>query len=397
MSTPGLATLPPLSLYIHIPWCVRKCPYCDFNSHALGENADELGATEAEYVRALVADLDSTLPSVWGRSVQTIFFGGGTPSLFSPSSIERLLAETRARLRVAPDAEITLEANPGTFEAAKFRDYRAAGVNRLSIGIQSFNDRHLKTLGRIHDAADAGKAIEIAQTNFDNFNLDLMYALPGQTLAEARADLAAAIATGAPHVSAYHLTIEPNTWFAKFPPPLPDDDTAAIIQENVEAMLGEAGYTHYEISAYARSGRACRHNLNYWRFGDYLGLGAGAHGKISFPDRIVREVRARNPQEYLRRIAEGTQVVERREVENADRVFEFMMNALRLAEGFDVALFTERTGLPIDVAATALNEAKSKGLIERNGERIRPTERGRGFLNDLLELFLPDAAPAPRR
>ena len=394
-----LATLPPLSVYVHIPWCVRKCPYCDFNSHALGENAGEsaeqLGATEAEYARALVADLDSALPSVWGRSVQSIFFGGGTPSLFAPSTIERLLAEVRARLRVAPDAEITLEANPGTFEAAKFRDFRAAGVNRLSVGIQSFNERHLRALGRIHDAADARKAIEIAQANFDNFNLDLMYALPGQTVAEARADLAEAIATGAPHISAYHLTIEPNTWFAKFPPPLPDDETAATIQETVEAALGEAGYEHYETSAYAQPGRACRHNVNYWRFGDYVGLGAGAHGKISFPDRIVREVRARNPQEYLRRVAEGTQIVERREVADADLIFEFMMNALRLSAGFEIALFTERTGLAIEAASPALAAAEEKGLIERDGGRIRPTERGRRFLNDLLELFLPEGAPAP--
>jgi len=378
-----LAALPPLSLYVHLPWCVRKCPYCDFNSHeARG------GLPEDEYVDALVADLESTLPSVWGRRVQAVFFGGGTPSLFSARSIDRLLAAIRARLPLEPDAEVTLEANPGTFESDKFRDFRAAGVNRLSIGIQSFDPVHLKALGRIHDEREAHRAVEIARTHFDNFNLDLMYALPAQTERAARRDVETAIASGAPHISAYHLTIEPNTFFAKHPPAVPDDDAAAAIHEAVERTLEGAGYVHYETSAFAKPGRESRHNLNYWRFGDYLGIGAGAHAKISFPDRIVREARVRTPAEYMRRVAEGTQAVERREVGRSELPFEFMMNALRLADGFEVAMFAERTGLPIAAAEAALARAEAKGLIARDPLRIRPTERGRRFLNDLLELFL---------
>ena len=378
-----LAALPPLSLYVHLPWCVRKCPYCDFNSHeARG------GLPEDEYVDALVADLESTLPSVWGRRVHAVFFGGGTPSLFSARSIDRLLAAIRARLPLEPDAEVTLEANPGTFESEKFRDFRAAGVNRLSIGIQSFDPVHLKALGRIHDEREAHRAVEIARTHFDNFNLDLMYALPAQTERAARRDVETAIASGAPHISAYHLTIEPNTFFAKHPPAVPDDDAAAAIHEAVERTLEGAGYVHYETSAFAKPGRESRHNLNYWRFGDYLGIGAGAHAKISFPDRIVREARVRTPAEYMRRVAEGTQAVERREVGRSELPFEFMMNALRLADGFEVAMFAERTGLPIAAAEAALARAEAKGLIARDPLRIRPTERGRRFLNDLLELFL---------
>ena len=378
-----LAALPPLSLYVHLPWCVRKCPYCDFNSHeARG------GLPEDEYVDALVADLESTLPSVWGRRVHTVFFGGGTPSLFTARSIDRLLAAIRARLPLEPDAEVTLEANPGTFESDKFRDFRAAGVNRLSIGIQSFDPVHLKALGRIHDEREAHRAVEIARTHFDNFNLDLMYALPAQTERAARRDVETAIASGAPHISAYHLTIEPNTFFAKHPPAVPDDDAAAAIHEAVERTLEGAGYVHYETSAFAKPGRESRHNLNYWRFGDYLGIGAGAHAKISFPDRIVREARVRTPAEYMRRVAEGTQAVERREVGRSELPFEFMMNALRLADGFEVAMFAERTGLPIAAAEAALARAEAKGLIARDPLRICPTERGRRFLNDLLELFL---------
>jgi oxygen-independent coproporphyrinogen-3 oxidase len=378
-----LAALPPLSLYVHLPWCVRKCPYCDFNSHEA-----RAGLPEDDYVDALVADLESTLPSVWGRRVYTVFFGGGTPSLFSARSIERLLAAVRARLPLDANAEITLEANPGTFESDKFRDFRAAGVNRLSIGIQSFDPAHLEALGRIHDDREAHRAVEIALAHFDNFNLDLMYALPGQTETGARRDVEAAIASGAPHISAYHLTIEPNTFFARHPPPLPNEDAAAAIHDVVEGSLAAAGYAHYETSAYAKPGRESRHNLNYWRFGDYLGIGAGAHAKISFPDRIVREVRARTPAEYMRRVAEGTQTVERREVGRSELPFEFMMNALRLAAGFDIALFTERTGLPISAGEAPLAQAEAKGLVERDHVRIRPTERGRRFLNDLLELFL---------
>ncbi len=381
----ALTALPPLALYVHIPWCVRKCPYCDFNSHeARGD------VPEREYVEALVTDLESTLPQVWGRRVQTIFFGGGTPSLFSAASIDALLVAFRARLQLAPDCEITLEANPGTFEAGKFRDFRAAGVNRLSIGIQSFSGTHLAALGRIHDADEARRAVEIAHAHFDNFNLDLMYALPRQTLDEADADVAAALACAAPHLSFYHLTLEPNTLFHRHPPPLPDDDLAAAIHDHVEARLDAAGYVHYETSAYARPGREARHNLNYWRFGDYLGIGAGAHAKLSFHDRIVRETRARTPAEYMKRVAEATQVVERRELARRDLPFEFMMNALRLAEGFPVAMFAERTGLQINAAERGLAAAEAKGLIERTTERIRPTLLGRRYLNDLLVLFLPD-------
>ena len=380
-----LAALPPLALYVHIPWCVRKCPYCDFNSHELRE-----ALPEGAYVDALIADLERALPSVWGRRVHSIFFGGGTPTLLTARAIDRLLAAFRARLQLAADAEITLEANPGTFEAEKFRDFRAAGVNRLSIGIQSFDPRHLKALGRIHDDREARRAIEIAHASFDNFNLDLMYALPEQTLSEAEADVAEALAARAPHLSFYHLTLEPNTLFHRFPPPLPDEDTSAAIGDMVEERLVGAGYMHYETSAYARPGAECKHNLNYWRFGDYLGIGAGAHSKLSFHDRIVREMRFKQPREYLSRVAAGDAVQERHPVERRELGFEFMMNALRLADGFDVTLFLERTGLQIAAVDRQLVAAEAKGLIERDHVRIRPTALGRRFLNDLLQLFLPE-------
>ncbi len=379
-----LAQLPPLALYVHIPWCVRKCPYCDFNSHQVrGE------LPEREYVAALLRDLEGSLPDVWGRRVVSIFFGGGTPSLFSAQSIDALLSALRARLPLAADCEITLEANPGTFEAEKFRGYRAAGVNRLSIGIQSFNPQHLLALGRIHDETEARRAIEIAQHSFDNINLDLMVALPKQTPEEAAADVEAALGAGTAHLSFYHLTLEPNTLFHRHPPPLPDDDTAAAMQDRVAERLAQAGYRHYEISAYAKPGRECRHNLNYWRFGDYLGIGAGAHSKISFPGRVVRSVRFKQPKEYLQRAATGAAVQESHEVGRADLVFEFMLNALRLSEGFPVGSFAERTGLQIAVAEKPLREAEARGLIARDHERIRPTELGLRFLNDLLQLFLP--------
>jgi len=379
-----LAQLPPLALYVHIPWCVKKCPYCDFNSHsARGE------LPEREYVAALLADLERSLPDVWGRRVGSIFFGGGTPSLFSAQSIDALVSAFRARLPLAADCEITLEANPGTFEAEKFRGYRAAGVNRLSIGIQSFNPKHLAALGRIHDEAEARRAIEIAQQSFDNINLDLMYALPRQTPEEAAADVEEALGAGTAHLSFYHLTLEPNTLFHRHPPPLPDDDTAAAMQDRVAERLAQAGYVHYEISAYARPGRECRHNLNYWRFGDYLGIGAGAHSKISFAERVMRSARCQQPKEYLQRAAAGAAVQESHEVGRADLVFEFMLNALRLAEGFPVGLFAERTGLQIAVAEKPLREAEVRGLIVRDHQRICPTELGQRFLNDLLQLFLP--------
>jgi len=385
-----LANLPPLALYVHLPWCVHKCPYCDFNSHEARD-----GVPEDAYVAALLADLETALPHVWGRRTHAIFLGGGTPSLFSARAIDVLLAGIRARLNLEPGAEITLEANPGTFESDKFRDFAAAGVNRLSIGIQSFNPGHLAALGRIHDAHEARRAVEIAQSHFANFNLDLMYALPGQTLEDAMSDVTAAVATGAPHLSFYHLTLEPNTLFFRHPPQLPDEDTQADIHDSVARHLVDAGYTHYETSAYARAGKACRHNLNYWRFGDYLGIGAGAHAKISFADRIVREVRARTPAEYMRRIALGAQIVERRELASGELPFEFMMNALRLTDGVPVATLTERTGVSIAALQEPLAAAESKGLIARDHQRIRPTALGQRFLNDLLQLFLPEPAAVP--
>jgi len=379
-----LGVLPPLALYVHIPWCVKKCPYCDFNSHqARGD------VPERAYVEALITDLELALPDVWGRRVHSIFLGGGTPSLFSAAAIETLISAFRARLQLAGDCEITLEANPGTFEAEKFRGYREAGVNRLSIGIQSFNPAHLKALGRIHDDGEARRAIEIAQNHFDNINLDLMYALPQQTPEEARADVEAALQAGTTHLSFYHLTLEPNTLFYRHPPALPDDDAAASMQDAIAQALAGGGYVHYETSAWAKPGRECRHNLNYWRFGDYLGIGAGAHGKLSFRDRIARTVRWKQPREYLERVAEGRPMQESREIERADLPFEFMMNALRLPEGFSVSSFAERTGLQIVLAEKPLAEAEARGLIVRDHERIRPTDLGQRFLNDLLQLFLP--------
>jgi len=384
-----LTALPPLSLYVHMPWCVRKCPYCDFNSHELKGTL-----AETEYVDALTADLELSLPLVWGRRIHSVFFGGGTPSLFSAAAMDRLLMALRARLSIEPDCEITLEANPGTFEAAKFRDYRAAGINRLSIGIQSFNPAHLAALGRIHDDTEAWRAVEIASKHFDNFNLDLMYALPRQTPAEAEADCAAAVSCGTTHLSFYHLTLEPNTVFYSKPPALPDDDAAAGMQEAIETRLAAAGFEHYETSAYAKAGRECRHNRNYWLFGDYLGIGAGAHSKLSFADRIIRQARYKQPKTYFDQLQKNAPVFEEHEVTTRDLPFEFMLNALRLTEGFAVEMFAERTGLSITAAASALNEAEQRGLIERDHARIRPTVLGRRFLNDLLELFLPGDAPA---
>jgi oxygen-independent coproporphyrinogen-3 oxidase len=376
--------LPPLSVYIHIPWCVRKCPYCDFNSH------EAKGALpESEYVAALTADLESTLPQVRGRKVYTVFFGGGTPSLLTARAIDDVLAAIRARLPLAPDAEVTLEANPGTFEAEKFAAFRAAGVNRLSIGIQSFHPRHLRALGRIHGEREAQHAIETAQAIFDDINLDVMYGLPGQTLAEARADIETAASFGTAHVSAYHLTIEPNTYFHRYPPQLPEDDLAADMQQTVEDTLSARGYRNYETSAFARAGRECRHNLNYWRFGDYLGIGAGAHAKISLPDRVLREARVKHPRDYLEAVRHGRHVEAAREVSHRELPFEFMMNALRLAEGFPLRLFEERTGVPLEAALPGLDIAEARGFIQRDHERAVPTTLGRRFLNDVLEIFLP--------
>jgi len=390
--SPRFAVLPPLALYVHIPWCVRKCPYCDFNSHEAREPVPE-----RRYIDALIADLEAALPLVWGRKVYTVFFGGGTPSVFSADGIERIIAAVRARIPLATDAEITLEANPGTFEAGKFRAFRAAGVNRLSIGIQSFNPRHLKALGRIHDDAQARAAIEIARQNFDNFNLDLMYGLPQQSVDEARADIEAALSFAPPHLSAYHLTLEPNTYFHRYPPPLPDDDTTAQMQQSVEDALAAAGYEHYETSAFAQPGRRARHNLNYWMFGDYLGVGAGAHSKLSFADRIVRQMRYKQPKQYMESAAAGSAIQEQHDVAANEIGFEFMMNALRLNHGFASMLFEERTGMPLTAVLKELEAAEGRGLITRDELRIAPTALGRRFLNDLLQLFLAEAPPAGPR
>jgi putative oxygen-independent coproporphyrinogen III oxidase len=388
-----LTELPPLSLYVHMPWCLRKCPYCDFNSH---EKAGEL--PEARYVDALVADLEATLPRVWGRRVHTIFIGGGTPSLISPGEIERLLVAVRTRIPVDPDAEVTMEANPGTFEAARFEGYRAAGINRLSLGVQSFDDAKLAALGRVHGAGEARRALEAALRIFPTVNADLMYALPRQSLEEAVRDIEEAVAFGPPHISAYHLTLEPDTSFHRNPPPLPGDDASADMQEAIEERLAAAGYGHYETSAFARPGHRARHNVNYWSFGDYIGIGAGAHGKLSFHDRILREVRQRKPETYMRTALATGAVHESREVEADELPFEFMLNALRLVEGFPADLFQRRTGLPLLAIEGELAQAETDGLLERDLATVRPTLKGQRFLNELLERFLPGARPSrPRR
>jgi oxygen-independent coproporphyrinogen-3 oxidase len=390
----GLAHSPPLGVYVHLPWCLRKCPYCDFNSH----EAPADGVDEARYLDALEADLDASLPLVWGRPVHTIFLGGGTPSLFSPEAIDRLLASLRSRLRVDPDAEITMEANPGTFERERFAAFRSAGVNRLSLGVQSFDDDRLAAIGRVHDAAQARQAAQAAGEIFPTFNLDLMYALPGQTLEQLADDLAQALAFEPPHLSLYHLTLEPNTLFARFPPRLPDEDQAAAMQDAIEARLGAAGFEHYEVSAYARAGHRARHNLNYWTFGDYLGIGAGAHGKLSFHDRILRQARFRHPRRYMEAAAAGRCVEVERNLERRDLPFEFMLNALRLTEGVPASLFEERTGQSLAVMSRSLQQATSRGLLDPDPSRLAATALGLRFLNDLQEIFLPDEqAPQPRR
>jgi oxygen-independent coproporphyrinogen-3 oxidase len=380
-----LTALPPLSLYIHFPWCVRKCPYCDFNSHEVKD-----GFPETEYLDALRSDLENALPLIWGRKIYTIFIGGGTPSLMSAAGLDRLLSDVRTLLPLAGEAEITMEANPGTFEAEKFKSYRTSGINRLSVGIQSFNPRHLQSLGRIHDGEEARRAVEIAQANFDNFNLDLMYALPSQTLQEAQQDVATAISFAPPHLSLYHLTLEPNTYFAKYPPQVPDDDLSAEMQDMIQQQTAAAGYANYEVSAYAKPGRQARHNLNYWQFGDYLGIGAGAHSKISFPHRIVRQMRYKQPKTYLEQSKQGTPIQEEFEIGREDLGFEFMLNALRLNDGFEVNQFTERTGLTLNTIEKQLDEAERRGLLYRDYKIIKPTELGRRFLNDLQQIFLTD-------
>jgi putative oxygen-independent coproporphyrinogen III oxidase len=389
-----LGAPPPLSVYVHLPWCLKKCPYCDFNSHELrAPGGSGASAPEARYLDALRADLEASLPLVWGRSVQTVFIGGGTPSLFAPESIERLLSDIRSLLPLAPGAEVTLEANPGTFERERFRAYRGAGVTRLSIGVQSFSDDKLRALGRVHDRAQALAAVEEAAQAFDTFNLDLMYALPGQTAAELDEDLATALAFAPPHLSLYHLTLEPNTAFARRPPVLPDEDTSAEMLDHLVECTAAAGLQRYEVSAYARPGHRCAHNLNYWQFGDYLGLGAGAHGKLSFPHRVLRTVKWREPARYMDEALAGRAASQQDEVGRQALAFEFMLNALRLRDGFELALFTDRTGLPPSAIAAPLEQALARGLLARDdggpaGPRVRPTARGFDFLSDLQALFL---------
>ncbi len=379
-----LAALPPLSLYVHIPWCLKKCPYCDFNSHE--RPGGEL--PEQRYVDALVADLEAALPLIWGRSIHSIFIGGGTPSLFAPATIDRLLGDIRARLRLEANCEITLEANPGTFEKDRFKAYRDAGVTRLSIGVQSFNDDHLKALGRVHDRAQALAAVEEAAKSFDTFNLDIMYALPGQSMEQVGQDIATALQFAPPHISIYHLTIEPNTYFAKFPPVIPEDDTAYAMLDHITELTGVAGLDRYEVSAYARQNHRCKHNLNYWQFGDYLGIGAGSHSKLSFAHRVVRQVRFREPRRYMDQALAGRALSQEDEVARSELPFEFMLNALRLRYGFGLRDFSERTGLALTAIEAALQEAERKGLLERDYARVRPTQRGFDFLSDLQSLFL---------
>jgi len=380
---------PPLSLYVHLPWCVRKCPYCDFNSH------QARGALPfAAYVDALVADLDQDLPLVWGRTVQTVFFGGGTPSLFPADAIDAFLQAASARLRFAPNLEITLETNPGTAEHGRFEHYRAAGVNRISFGIQSFDDGCLRRLGRIHDSAQAEAAVKLAQdAGFDNFNLDLMYALPEQTLAMAERDIERAVALQPSHVSHYQLTLEPNTRFAARPPSgIPDDDASWDMQERCQALLADAGYAQYEVSAYARPGRQCAHNLNYWHFGDYLGIGAGAHGKLTLgaDQAILRRWKTRHPADYLAKAGTVAAIGGDEAIDAGRRPFDYMLNALRLVDGFALPEFEARTGLPRDAIAGELATALERGWIRIAHDHVTPTELGRRFTNDVVSLFLTD-------
>ena len=384
-----LQSLPPLSLYVHLPWCLQKCPYCDFNSHALHGDLPE-----QRYIDALCADLEHALPLIWGRSVHSIFIGGGTPSLFSPSAIARLISDLRARVRLEADCEITLEANPGTFETDRFHGFREAGVTRLSVGVQSFNNAHLNALGRVHNRDQALAAVKEAGEAFETFNLDLMYALPGQTLAQLQEDVDTALSLAPPHLSVYHLTIEPNTVFAKFPPQVPEDDDAYAMLDLITERTLAAGLHRYEVSAYARDGHRCWHNLNYWQFGDYLGIGAGAHSKLSFAHRVLRQVRNRDQRLFMDHALDAARpdraVAQSDEVARSQLPFEFMLNALRLRHGFALADFTERTGLPITAIQAGLAAAEKKGLITRDFQRVVPTERGFDFLSDLQALFLAD-------
>jgi oxygen-independent coproporphyrinogen-3 oxidase len=382
----NFTALPPLSLYIHVPWCVRKCPYCDFNSHTSPQQIPE-----NDYVDALIRDLEQEVPLVWGRSVQTIFIGGGTPSLLSAEAYDRLFSAIRALLPLHPNAEITLEANPGTVEAERFRDYFAVGINRLSIGIQSFDNDALTRLGRIHDSGQAIRAVEAAQkAGYDNFNLDLMFGLPGQDENKARVDVDTAISLQPSHISYYQLTIEPNTLFHAHPPTLPEDDPIYDWQLANQARLAEAGYLQYETSAYAKAGRQCRHNLNYWQFGDYLGIGAGAHGKISSaaPQQINRRIKQKQPQAFIDTAGSEHCLLENVLVDKNEVGFEFMLNAMRLLDGVATPLFQQHTGVPISTIKQPLQQAEELGLIQHDIHRIRPTEKGQRYLNSLIELFL---------
>jgi oxygen-independent coproporphyrinogen-3 oxidase len=382
-----LTALPPLALYIHFPWCEKKCPYCDFNSHQVKDGVQ--GFDEERYIKALITDLETELPRIWGRQVHSIFIGGGTPSLLSPTGMDALLSAIRARVNLEPGAEITMEANPGSVEADKFAAFAKSGINRVSLGIQSFQDEQLKALGRIHNGEEAKQAIAIAVENFKSVNIDLMYGLPNQSLAAAKADIETALSFKTPHLSLYNLTLEPNTYFANFPPKLPsEDEIDAIFEQNLE-LLTAAGYKRYEVSAYAKKDQECKHNLNYWRFGDYIGIGAGAHGKISFPDKVTRQVRERHPETYMQAMeSKGNALIESRDVSAKDLPFEFMLNTLRLTDGVETKTFSERTGLPLHVISKGLVEASIKGLLDDNPTALIATALGLRYLNNLQEMFL---------
>jgi oxygen-independent coproporphyrinogen-3 oxidase len=401
----NLSSLPPLSVYVHLPWCLKKCPYCDFNSHEWRAPAPSVGfipldrvdggLPETAYLDALCADLESSLPLIWGRPVHSIFIGGGTPSLFSAKGMARLISDLRARLPLVPDCEITLEANPGTFEKDRFHAFRQAGVTRLSVGVQSFNDMHLKVLGRVHDAAQALAAVQEAALAFDTFNIDLMYALPSQSMKDLETDLATALSLKPPHLSIYHLTIEPNTLFAKHTPAgLPQDDLAYDMLDLITEQTAQQGLHRYEVSAFAKDGHRCWHNTNYWQFGDYLGIGAGAHSKLSFAHRVCRMVRHREPGLYMQKAMNGAAIAQSNEVSRSELPFEFMLNALRLKDGVPVNAFTERTGLPISAIAKELQMAQDKGLLSKELSLIQPTGIGFDFLTDLQSLFLPASEEA---
>lgn len=394
MITRHFTELPPLSLYVHLPWCVKKCPYCDFNSHEA-----KTQIPESEYINAVLADLSLELPDIWGRKLSSVFIGGGTPSLFSSEAIDQLMSGIRSLTNLAPTAEITMEANPGTAEAQKFKHFRKSGINRLSIGVQSFNDDALKALGRIHNAEEAKAAVAMAKdAGFDDFNIDLMFALPEQTLDAALSDVEQAIALQPSHISCYELTLEPNTLFARFPPVVPDDDSKWEMQEAIKNNLATAGYNRYEVSAYAREQRVSVHNSNYWMFGDYVGIGAGAHGKISFANggKIIRRWKLKHPARYMEQANSAERIGGENEIAFDDTALEFFMNALRLADGFPIPLFQAHTGVPITHWQSVIDKAQDQQLIELDGMRLKPTNKGMNFLNETLQLFMDDPAAKTR-